>query len=169
MNQPKTGCHDKGFRRFTSQKLDGLVRRGVNCFIERGRFGPFMQTWVFISHAKAPFDVVRMDQILQLTFAETLADAKLHFPLCDDKPDLGAFRKLAADFVIVGRLQNGQIWDITRNGMIKGVTEFTEFIFSKLNRTLGSLGGTPAARAAAKSAATKATARAKSRFDATKR
>ena len=103
LNQPNTGCHDKGFRRFTSQKLDGLVRRGVNCFIERGRFGPFMQTWVFISHAKAPFDVVRMDQILQLTFAGTLADAKLHFPLRDDTPDLGGFRKSAADFVIVGR------------------------------------------------------------------
>ena len=50
-----------------------------------------------------------MNQILQFTFAETLADAKVHFPLRDDKPDLGGFRKLAADFVIVGRLQNGQI------------------------------------------------------------
>ena len=103
LNQRKTGCHDKGFRRFTSQKLDGFVRRGVNCFIERGRFGRFMQTWVFISHAKAPFDVVRVSQILQLTFAETLRDAKLHFSLRDDKPDLGGSRKLAADFVIVGR------------------------------------------------------------------
>ena len=169
LNQQKTGCHDKGFRRFTSQKLDGLVRRGVNCFIGRGPFGPFMQTWVFISHAKAPFDVVRMNQILQLTFAETLADAKLHFPLRDDKPDLGGFRKLAADFVIVGRLQNGQIWDISRNGMIKGVTEFTEFIFSQVNGTLGSLGGIPAARAAAKSPAAKAAAKAKSKSADTKR
>ena len=166
LNQPKTGCHDNGFRPFTSHKLDGLFRRGVNCVIGRGRFGPFMQTWVFISHAKAPFDVVRMDQILQLTFAETLTDAKLHFPLRDDKPDLGGFRRLAADFVIVGRLQNGQIWDISRNSMIKGVTEFIEFIASKVNGKLGSLGGTPAARAAAKSGAAKAAAKAKSNLPA---
>ena len=91
------------------------------------------------------------------------------FPLRDYKPDSGGFRELAADFVIVGRLQNCQIWDISRNGMIKGVTEDSEFIFSNVNGTLGSLGGTPAARAAAKSAAATAATKAKSKSVVTKR
>ena len=98
-----------------SAELVGLVRRGGNCVIERGRFGPFMQTLVLISHAKTPFDVARMDHFLRLTFADTLADAKLHFPIRDGKPDLGGFKKLAADFVVVGRLQNIQICDISKN------------------------------------------------------
>ena len=83
---------------------------------------------VFVSHTKAPYDAARMDQYLQLTFAETLEEAKRHFPMRDSKPDFGEFRKLAADFVVVGRSRNCEIWDISRNGMIKGVTEFTEYI-----------------------------------------
>ena len=44
--------------------------------------------------------------------------------------------------------------------MIKGVSEFKEYMFSKTIMSLNHLGGTPAARAAAK-AATKAAAKAK--------
>ena len=63
------------------------------------------KAWFIVSHAKAPYDVARMDQYLQLTFADTLANAKLHVPTRDGKPDSGGSRKLAADFDIVGRLQ----------------------------------------------------------------
>ena len=58
-----------------------------------------------------------------------------------------------ADYVILGKLQSGEVWDISRNGMVKNVSEFKEFLFSQNIASLGALGGTPAARAAARALA----------------
>ena len=53
---------------------------------------------------------------------------------------LGKFREMFADFVIVGRLPGGACVDISRNGMIKAVSEFKEYIFSTTVVSLGPLG-----------------------------
>ena len=92
--EPKGCCHDAGFRRFTSQKLETLKKNDVKFMIERGCHPPFTKTWVFTSHAKVTFDEARMDQYLKLTFATCLDDARQHFPKrADAKLCLGAFRK----------------------------------------------------------------------------
>ena len=99
--------------------------------------------------------------------ATDLDTARRHFPRLDGHHSLGEFRKLFADFTVVGRLAVGEWVDISRNGMIKGVSEFKEFLFSK-SASLGLLGWTPVARAALWAAA-KADAKAKAKSASTVR
>ena len=58
--------------------------------------------------------------------------------------------------------------DISRAGTIKGMSEFTEFVFSKSSASPGLLGGTPGARAALRAAA-KADAKEKAKSATTTR
>ena len=99
-----------------------------------------MQTWVFISHAKVTFDAQQMEQYLRLNMASTIDEAKEHVPKSDGKFCLGLLRQFTSDYIIAGKTQSGEILDISRKGMIKKVTEFTEYLFSKLNTSLGPLG-----------------------------
>ena len=102
-------------------------------------------------------------QCLDFKFASSMDVALQHFLQENDKPSSSLFKELVSDFVICGRTTSGDIWDISRTGMIKNVSEFKEFIFSRLNISLGALGGTPAARTAAKVAAKNASAKANAR------
>ena len=124
MWQKKVCFHDEGFRRFTSSKLEALERKGIDFYIKHGCFPPFSETWVFNSHAKVAFDQQRMEQFLALTFAKTRDEAKHYFPKRDGALCLGSQRELMADFVIVGKKSSGETWDISRNGMVKNVSEF---------------------------------------------
>ena len=131
--------------------------------IHRGCKPPFTETWVFVSNSKVPFNAIEMEQYLDLTFAETREDALRYFPRHDGALSLGLLRRMFSDYVIVGKLQTGEIWDISRTGMIKNTSEFKEFLFSQNMGSLGSLGGTPASRAlerASSRAAVKAKAKA---------
>ena len=128
-----------------------------------------MATWIFIGHSQVAFDKERMTQYLNLTFASSMDVALQHFPKENGKPSLGLFKELVSDFVICGRTTSGDIWDISRTGMIKNASEFKEFVFTRLNMSLGALGGTPAARAAAKVAARKASAKAKAKSTASEK
>ena len=50
-----------------------------------------------------------MDKFLQLTFADSIEIANRLFLMRDDTPDLGGFKKLAADFAAVGKSQHNNI------------------------------------------------------------
>ena len=78
--EPQGCVHDKGFRRFTSMQLEALLARNVDFMIHRGVMFPFAGTWVFVSHAKVPFNEIEMDQCLNLTFARTREEALRHSP-----------------------------------------------------------------------------------------
>ena len=119
----------------------------------RGCFPPFTETWVFIGNPKVSYNVAAMEQFLHLTFATTTDEARRHFPRDNGAFSLGMLRHMFVDYVILGKLQSGEVWDISRTGMVKNVSEFKAFWFSQNNASLGALGGTPAARAAAKALA----------------
>ena len=120
-----------------------------------------MTTWVFNGNSKVVFDMERMPQYLNLTFANSMEVAQQHFPIENGKPSLGLFKELVSDFVICGRTNFGEIWDISRIGMIKNCLKYNEFLFSRSKMSLGARGRTPAARAAAKAASKAAVAKAK--------
>jgi hypothetical protein len=146
-------------------QLEALLARNVDFMIHRGVMSPFTETWVFVSHAKVPFNDIEMDQYLNLTFARTREEALRHFPRHNGALSLGLLLRMFSDYIIVGELPTGEVWDISRTGMIKNVSEFKEFLFSHNIRSLGSLGGTPAARAL-KRAAAQATTKAKAKASA---
>ena len=119
------GCaHDKGFRRFTSMQLEARLARGMDFMIHRGCKPPFTETRVFVSNSKVPFNAIENEQYLDLTFAETREDALRYFPRHDGALSLGLLRRMFSDYVIVGKLQSGEIWDISRTGLIKNTSEF---------------------------------------------
>ena len=78
-----------------------------------------MKTWVFISHSKAVFNVEAMDAHLKLTFSLTGDDARLHYPREDGLLSLGLFKQMSSDFVVLGRKVGGELFDLSRTGMIK--------------------------------------------------
>ena len=81
---------------------------GIDFIIHKGCKPPFTETGVFVSHSKVPFNAIDMKQYLNFTFAETREDALRYWVFC------GA---CLSDRVIVGKLQTGEIWDISRTGM----------------------------------------------------
>ena len=163
--EPQGCVHDKGFRRFTSMQLEALLARNVDFMIHRGVMSPFTETWVFVSHANVPFNEIEIDQYLNLTFARTREEALRHFPRHNGALSLGLLRRMFSDYIIVGELPTAEVWDISRTGMIRNVSEFKEFLFSQNIGSLGSLGGTPAARALERAAA-QATTKAKAKASA---
>ena len=56
---------------------------------------------------------------------------------------------MSSDFVVLGRKVGGELFDLSRTGMIKNVSEFKEYIFSRDTASLGLVGGTSGAHAAA--------------------
>ena len=127
-------------------QLEALLARNVDFMIHRGVMSPFTETWVFVSHAKVPFNEIEMDQYLNLTFARTREEALRHFPRHNGALSLGLLRRMFSDYIIVGKLPTGEVWDISRTGMMTNVSEFKEFLFSQNIGSLSSLGGTPVAR-----------------------
>ena len=78
-----------------------------------------------------------MEQFLHLTFATTTDDARRHFLRDNGTFSLGMLRHMFADYVILGKLQSVEVWDISRNGMVKNVSEFKESLFSQNITSLG--------------------------------
>ena len=72
----------------------------------------------------------------------------------EGKPSLDKLRKLLSDFAIVGKnieLSGGGLVDIGRTGIVKGLTEQTEYILSQSGTVdLGQLGGTQKAAPSSK-------------------
>ena len=72
-----------------------------------------------------------MEQFLHLTFATTTDEARRHFPRDNGTFSLGMLMHMFADYVILGKLRSGEVWDNFRNGMVKNVSEFKEFCFHR--------------------------------------
>ena len=88
-----------------------------------------------------------MKQFHGLMMAKSLDECRAHFPKVDGQIGAGSLdqlRVLMSRFTIVGKkpeLSGGGLVDIGRTGMVRGVTEQTEFVLSLSGVHLGDLGG----------------------------
>ena len=119
--EPQGCALDKGFRKFTSKKLESLTTQENNFMIHQGCFQQFTDTWVFIGNLKVSCNVAEMDYFVLLTFTTTTGEARRYFPRDNGTFSLGMLMHMVADYVILGKLQSDEVWDISRNGMVKNV------------------------------------------------
>ena len=60
-----------------------------------------------------------MDACLKLTFSLTRDNERLHYPCEDGLLSLGLFKHMSSDFVVLDRKVGGELFDLSRIGMIK--------------------------------------------------
>ena len=104
--------------------------------IECGATSSFINTWVFIKKSPDDFDEDAMKNFHKIMFASSFEECCNHFPKHDGvlcNKSLDSLRELMSKYTIVGKrpeLSGGGLIDIGRTGMVKGLTEQTEYILS---------------------------------------
>ena len=82
------------WRRFTLEKMLGIVPRGLPFVQTVGAKGPFVQVWVMPKQKQTDFNEMRMRQFAELWFSQEAAIAGRHYPCkAIGRKSLGALAK----------------------------------------------------------------------------
>jgi len=130
--EPKGCLYDKGVRRTTVTKMREMDKKGESIYEDFGaRASPtgcprFTRVRVYMKNPKIAATNVEMKSFLDAMFAADVAEACRNVPgPVAGQTKLGAFKDFVGRFAIVGKTDKNEFWDTSRNGMIKGIIEYS--------------------------------------------
>ena len=123
--------HDKQHRRLTVDK----IRQGVGAtppkpfVLQTGARGPFASTFVLPQRKFEDYDQEPMQLFAELFFAESLEECHNLFPKTDGVASWSTLRTLLSKYTVCARkAASGAVLDLGREGMIKGISEHSEYL-----------------------------------------
>ena len=121
--------HDKQFRRLTVAKIQEAVSADHSFVLEVGQRGPFAAVFVLPKTKHQDFDADSMRLLADLFFAETVESCEASFPKIEGVRSWSTLRGMLSKFVVCARpVASTGALDLGRDGMIKGITEHSEYL-----------------------------------------
>ena len=121
--------HDKAYRRLTVEKIKQGAARDEPVALEVGPRGPYASVFVLPKVKLGDYDQDSMRLLSDLFFADSVKACANLFPKVGEVASWSTLRMLLAKFVVCGKVAaSTKVHDLGREGMIKGVTEHSEYL-----------------------------------------